>query len=57
MWNVFSGYIKGCRKSLSCKSGFKLYNRDSLDYPKRKAMNDSLINPKMVVIATVIKVL
>ena len=57
MLTVYSGYVKGCRKSLSCKSGFKLYNRDSLDYPKREAMNDSLINPKMVVIATVIKVL
>ena len=25
-------------------------------YPKLEAMNDSLINPKMIVIATVIKV-
>ena len=57
MLTVYSGYVKECRKSLSCKSGFKLYNRDSLDYPKREAMNDSVINPKMVVIATVIKVL
>ena len=56
MLTVFSGYVKGCRKSLSRKSGFKLYNRDSLDYPKRKAMSDSLIDPKMVEIATVIKV-
>ena len=57
MLTVYSSYVKGCCKSLSCKSGFKLYNRDSLDYPKREAMNDSVINPKMVVIATVIKVL
>ena len=30
--------------------------RDSLDYPNPEVMNDSLINPKIVVIATVIKV-
>ena len=28
---------------------------NSLDYLKREAINDSLINPKMVLIATVIK--
>ena len=25
MLTVYSGYVKGCHKSLSCKSGFKLY--------------------------------
>ena len=54
-WNVncFLSYLKGCRKSLSFKLGFKLYTRGPLDYPKMEATNDSLINPKMVVIATV----
>ena len=53
MSTVFLGYVKGCCKSLSCKSRFKLHTRGSLDYPKREATNGSLINPKIVVIATV----
>ena len=30
MLTVYSGYVKGCCKSLSCKSGFKLYTRSQL---------------------------
>ena len=40
MLTVYSGYVMGYYKSLSCKSGFKLYNRDSLDYSKQEAMHD-----------------
>ena len=55
-WNINSflrlckGRVKVCHVS---RAGFKSNTRGSLDYPKREAMNDSLINPKMVVIATV----
>ena len=38
MLTVFSGYVKGCCKSLSCKSGFKLYPRDQL-FKGRLALN------------------
>ena len=39
MLTVYSGYIKGCRKSLSCKSGFKLSTRDQLFEGRSKALN------------------
>ena len=38
MLTVYSGYVKGCRKSLSCKSGFKLYNR-AQSFKGRLALN------------------
>ena len=39
MLTVYSGYVKGCRKSLSCKSGFKLSTRDQLFEGHSKALN------------------
>ena len=39
MLTVYSGYVKGCRKSLSCKSGFKLSTRDQLFEGRSKALN------------------
>ena len=38
MLTVYSGYVKGCRKSLSRKLGFKLYNRAQL-FRGRLALN------------------
>ena len=49
---VFSGYVKGCRAVRVCHANRAL---NSLDYLKQEAINDSLINPKMVVIATITK--
>ena len=39
MLTVYSGYVKGCRKNLSCKSGFKLSTRDQLFEGRSKALN------------------
>ena len=39
MTTVYSGYVKGCRKNLSCKSGFKLSTRDQLFEGRSKALN------------------
>ena len=39
MLTVYSGYVKGCRKSLSCKSGFKLSTKDQLFEGQSKALN------------------
>ena len=39
MLSVYSGYVKGCCKSLSCKSGLKLSTRDQLFEGRSKALN------------------
>ena len=39
MLTVYSGYVKGCHKSLSCKSCFKLSTRDQLFEGQSKALN------------------
>ena len=40
MMTVYSGYVKGCRKNLSCTSGFKLSTiRDQLFEGRSKALN------------------
>ena len=39
MLTVYTGYVKGCHKSLSCKSGFKLSTRDQLFEGRSKALN------------------
>ena len=39
MLTVYSGYVRGCRKSLSSKSGFKLSTRDQLFEGRSKVLN------------------